>query len=155
MKTMRSVLLAHLAAITVAAVSGCFAGDAVSAGDERPSIGTAVSAWRSYKGDSKVTVRHWGAFNMSFRVNCVNPDGTWKHSPYSANFAGGFGISKTIELTGLGIVDGANCWVTADISGGSSNHESGDNFTYKASGGTANYEMRGGTLTPSWSLVGD
>lgn len=146
MKTMRSVLLAHLAAITVVAVSGCSAGDAVPAGDERPSIGTAVSAWRSYRGDEYATTRNWAAFDMSFWAICVNPDGRWINTPTSGTLRGG-GASATIHLAGKGIVDGANCWVSCDVEGGSQNHQSEDNFTYKENGRIANYEIRGGSST--------
>jgi hypothetical protein len=60
----------------------------------------------------------------------------------------------SVDLGGLGIENGATCWVGGNIVAGEQNHESGDNFTYADNGGWAVYNITGATWTPSWSLVG-
>jgi hypothetical protein len=56
------------------------------------------------------------------------------------------------ELTSFGFQEGDSCWVSVDIEAGTTNHESGDNFTLKKGAAPVEYELRGGTLTPSWTL---
>jgi hypothetical protein len=150
MKTMRSVLLAPLAAITVAAASGCSAGGAMPAGDESPSVGTAASA--DGGGDRYVTAVNAAGFVFSFQPICVNPDGIWMFGQPSGDIA--IGQSATIDMAAeRGFESGANCWVNAFIELGGM-HESGDNFTYNPNGGTAVYQISGATIDPSWSLLG-
>lgn len=48
--------------------------------------------------------------------------------------------------------DDASCWVSCDVAGGKTNHESGDNFTLTPDGSGCLYELKGTTLFPSWHL---
>jgi hypothetical protein len=152
MKTMRSVLLAQIAAIAVAAASGCSAGDAVPAGDESQSVGTAASADYGYP-DQYVQVNDNGGFDMRFWPICVNPDGTWIYGGNSPRM--GTGDSVTLNLSVVaGLQDGANCWVSMDAFGGWSNHQAGTNFTYSSNNGrTAVYNCDGGVDSVEWHLI--
>lgn len=54
------------------------------------------------------------------------------------------------DLVRNGFQNGENCWMSADILGGVTNHQSGDNFTLSNTGFRGNYSLTGGSLNPSW-----
>lgn len=56
------------------------------------------------------------------------------------------------ELVHAGFNEGDSCWVSVDIDGGETNHQSEDNFTLKKFAPVARYLLEGGPHNPSWSL---
>ena len=88
---------------------------------------------------------------MSGRMRVKGPDG--KQTDQSRMMDAGAWTSWTLaELQGYGFNVGDSCWVSVDIAGGETNHESGDNFNLVDGGVMHTYELRGGIWNPSWSL---
>ncbi|KAJ4413152.1 hypothetical protein N0V91_000126 [Didymella pomorum] len=98
---------------------------------------------------SGITVHNAGAFNCTFRVKS---DG--KETPSSTDKAtGSTAVWSFDELTkDSGFKEGDNCWVSCDVNGGVTNHQSGGNFTLsKDTSQMLWYTVNGGTQDPSWS----
>lgn len=93
-----------------------------------------------------VQVENWGAFSCQFRLR--GPSAETELS--STKDVGASASWSYQELYNYGFKDGESCWASVDVAGGSTNHESGDNFTMDGSNHL--YQVHGTTLDPSFSL---
>ena len=93
-----------------------------------------------------VTVENWGGFSCQFRLK--SPSGETDLS--STKDVGASAAWSYEELYNYKFKDGESCWASVDVSGGSKNHESGDNFDMD--GRNHLYQVHGTTLNPSFSL---
>jgi hypothetical protein len=103
---------------------------------------------------SRICIKNSGSFLVSAATTCQVGN-----NKFTAGGTGNFPVGQTrcIDLTPYfnqgKLVKGMSCWAVANIEWGKQNHESGDNYTFdNNSSNTVNYEISGGTFSPSWLL---
>ncbi|KAK5214636.1 hypothetical protein LTR47_012118, partial [Exophiala xenobiotica] len=97
-------------------------------------------------GSGFITLWDYGGFSTTFRVKS---NGKQTDSSRVVNAASSASWSYD-ELYNYGFRDGDDCWVSADIEGGVTNHESGQNFTF-SNPLNVQYHISGGLWNPSWN----
>ncbi|KIY03338.1 uncharacterized protein Z520_00029 [Fonsecaea multimorphosa CBS 102226] len=93
-----------------------------------------------------ISIDMWSAESGTFRVKTRNIQ---TDSSNTIN-AGGSTYWSYDDLINVGFKEGDSCWVSVDIDGGETNHESGNNFTLAQNWPILTYGLRGGLWNPSW-----
>lgn len=93
-----------------------------------------------------VVLTNHGGFSCRCRVRTSNG----RETQLSHDLSLGSSVEYSFdELVGYGFKEGDDCWVSADIDAGETNHESGRNFTLSWRT-QASYSISGGVWNPSW-----